>query len=85
MKRILVCAMGSALVVGMTLGALRLSAGDKVLICHVEGQNSGRAHVIEVSINALLKHLDHGDSLSVAAGLHAGDECTIPDTTGSLN
>jgi len=85
MKRILVFAMGAALIVGMTLGALSLKAADRIRICHVEGHQSGRAHVIEISVSALAKHLIHGDSLRVAEGLHVGDDCIIPGINDSTS
>jgi len=75
MKRVYALATGAAVVAAMTLGALSLKAGDKVAVCHVEGQKSGRAHVIEISINAVLKHLAHGDSLEGATGLNPGEDC----------
>ena len=85
MKRIYAFAIGAAVVTSMTIGALHLSAGDKVLVCHVEGPHSGRAHVIDISINAVAKHLAHGDSLEATVGLHAGDDCDVSDTVPSLN
>jgi len=75
MKRVYAFVTGAVVVAVMTLGALSLKAGDKVAVCHVEGMQSGRAHVIEISINAVLKHLGHGDSLEGAAGLNPGDDC----------
>jgi hypothetical protein len=84
MKRIYALATGTAVIAAMTLGALSLRAGDKVKVCHVEGLQSGRAHVIEISINAVLKHLGHGDSLEGAVGVEVGDDCVIAgpsDTT----
>jgi hypothetical protein len=84
MKRIIPFAMGAALIAGMTLGALRLRASDKVRICHVEGQQSGRAHVIEISDSAVAKHLAHGDSLEGLGGLHPGDDCD-PSGSAGLN
>ena len=80
MKRIFAFAMGATLIVGMTLGALSLRAADKIRVCHVEGLHSGRAHVIEISVSALAKHLFHGDSLKVEEGLDVGDSCVISDT-----
>ena len=85
MKHIFAFAMGAALVVGMTFGALSLRAADRILVCHVEGRQSGRAHVIEISDNAVTKHLDHGDSLEVAEGLDVGDACDIPVISGPLS
>jgi len=85
MKRIFAVATGAALIAGMTLGALSLKAADKIRVCHVEGQQSGRAHVIEISVSALAKHLFHGDSLKVEEGLDVGDDCVIPDTNNSLS
>jgi len=36
----------------------------KVLVCHNEGQKSGRSHTIEISVNAVLQHLTlHLDTL----------------------
>ena len=75
MKRVYALATGAAVVAAMTLGALSLKAGDKVKVCHVEGMQSGRAHVIEISVNAVLKHLGHGDSLEGVFGLNPGDDC----------
>jgi hypothetical protein len=85
MKRIFAFGTGAALIAGMTLGALTLRAGDKVSVCHVEGLQSGRAHVIEVSINAVLKHLAHGDSLQGVEGLNPGESCVIPDPNSSAD
>jgi hypothetical protein len=85
MKRTFAFAMGAALIVGMTLGALSLRAADRIRVCHVEGHQSGRAHVIEISISAVAKHLFHGDSLKVAEGLDVGDDCVIPDPSDSLS
>jgi hypothetical protein len=77
MKRIFALAAGAALIIGMTMGAPSLRAASKVRICHVEGQQSGRAHVIEISDNAILAHLGHGDSMEGAIGLNTGDNCII--------
>jgi hypothetical protein len=77
MKRIFAFAVGAALIVGMTMGVPNLKAASRVRICHVEGQQSGRAHVIEISDNAILAHLGHGDSLEGAIGLNTGDNCVI--------
>jgi len=79
MKRGLVFAVGAAVVLGLTYGAIRLSAADKaekVLVCHVRG--NGDAHVINVSEHAVDKHLAHGDSLEAAEGLEPGDSCEVP-------
>ncbi len=35
--------------------------GGKIVICHIPPGNPANAHDIEVSINALQAHLDHGD------------------------
>src|SRR5688572_24549910 len=35
----------------------------KVTVCHIPPGNPGNCHEIEVSINALQAHLDHGDNL----------------------
>ena len=77
MKRVFAFAAGAALIVAMTMGTQNLRAASKVRICHVEGQQSGRAHVIEISDNAVLAHLGHGDSLADALGLEPGDNCII--------
>jgi len=77
MKRIIAFAAGAALIVCMTMGAHNLKAASRVRICHVEGQQSGRAHVIEISDNAILAHLGHGDSMEAAIGLNPGDNCVI--------
>jgi hypothetical protein len=77
MKRIFALAAGAALIVGMTMGTVNLRAASRVHICHVEGQQSGRAHVIEISDNAIVAHLGHGDSLEAAIGLSTGDNCVI--------
>jgi hypothetical protein len=85
MKRIFAFGLGAALIVGVTLGADSLRAADRIRVCHVEGQQSGRAHVIEISVSALAKHLFHGDSLKVEEGLDVGDTCVIPDPSDSLS
>jgi hypothetical protein len=77
MKRIFALATGAALIIGMTMGSHSLKAASRIHICHVEGQQSGRAHVIEISDNALLAHLGHGDSMDAAIGLNTGDNCVI--------
>jgi hypothetical protein len=77
MKRIFALAAGAALIVGMTMGTTNLRAASRVRICHVEGQNSGRAHVIEISDSAVPAHLGHGDSLEGAIGLNPGSDCTV--------
>jgi hypothetical protein len=82
MKRIFAFAMGTLLIVGMTSGARSLKAAGRIRVCHVEGLQSGRAHVIEISDSAVTKHLAHGDSLVVADGLDVGDACVISDTVG---
>jgi len=82
MKRIFAIAMGAALIVGMTLGTLSLRAAVRVRVCHLEGHQSGRAHVIEISDSAVAAHLNHGDSLQAAAGLGVGDTC-VPGSAGS--
>jgi len=78
MKRITAFAMGAALIVGITVGALSLRAADRIRVCHVEGQQSGRAHVIEISLSALTKHLIHGDSLAGSGDV--GDDCDPEDS-----
>jgi hypothetical protein len=35
----------------------------KVTVCHTPPGNPGNCHEIEVSMNALQAHLDHGDAL----------------------
>ena len=75
MKQTLKLAVGTAVIIGMTYGALSLSAGAKVKVCHREG--NGKAHVIDISENALKAHLDHGDSLEGAEGKKAGDSCDL--------
>ena len=85
MKRIFAFATGAAVITVMTLGALSLKAGDRVRVCHVEGQQSGRAHVIEISVSALAKHLLHGDSLKVEEWLGVGNDCVISDNDDSLS
>jgi hypothetical protein len=77
MKRIIALAAGAALIVGMTMGTQNLKAASKVRICHVEGQQSGRAHVIEIATSAVAAHLGHGDSLEGAMGLEPGDDCSV--------
>lgn len=84
MKRILAFAAGAALIVGMTMGAHSLRAASRIHICHVEGQQSGRAHVIEISDNAVPAHLGHGDSLEAAFGLNTGDNCVITPVGSNL-
>ena len=64
------------------------AAGDKVEVCHVEG--NGSYHVVEVNENALDAHLNHGDHLPFevyadADGDGFGDpdasseECEVPE------
>jgi len=84
MKRIFTLAAGAALIVGMTMGTQNLKAAGKVRICHVEGQHSGRAHVIAISDNALLAHLAHGDSVADVLGLNPGDDCIISSVNLNL-
>jgi hypothetical protein len=36
---------------------------SKITVCHTPPGNPGNCHEIEVSINALQAHLDHGDAL----------------------
>jgi hypothetical protein len=75
MMQKLVLAVGTAVIIGMTYGALSLNADGKVRVCHREG--NGKAHVIEISENALKAHLNHGDSQGAAAGLKPGDACQL--------
>ena len=77
MKRIFALAAGAALIVGMTMGTANLRAASRVRICHVEGQHSGRAHVIEIADSAVQAHLGHGDSLEGAFGLNPGSDCSV--------
>jgi hypothetical protein len=35
--------------------------GEKIIVCHIPPGNPANAHDIEISINALQAHLDHGD------------------------
>jgi hypothetical protein len=77
MKRIFALAAGAALIVGMTMGTANLKAAGRTRICHVEGQHSGRAHVIEVADSAIPAHLGHGDSLEGAIGLAPGADCSV--------
>jgi hypothetical protein len=83
MKRIFSLAAGTAFIVGMTMVTVNLRAANKIRICHVEGQNSGRAHVIEISDNAVPAHLGHGDSLEGATGLDPGADCTVTPLGGN--
>ena len=74
MKKKLALAVGVAFIVGMTYGALSLRAGEKAKVCHVTG--NGRAHVIEISVNAVPAHIAHGDSvLDDDTTLEHGDPC----------
>ena len=82
MKRIIPYATGAVLIVGLTLGALSVRAAGRVRVCHVEGPQSGRAHVIEISDSALMKHLAHGDSLGGVEGLNVGDDCDASNSAG---
>ncbi len=77
MKQTLALAVGAAVIIGMTYGALSLKAGDdhKVKVCHVTG--NGTAHVIEIDNHAVPAHLDHGDSLDVPSWFGHGDPCII--------
>jgi len=75
MKQALALAVGAAIIIGMTYGALSLGAAERVLICHVQG--NGRAHVIEIDEHAVPAHLAHGDSLEAADGLERGDSCDV--------
>ena len=79
MKQAFALAIGGAAIIGMlTYEASSLRAAEKVKVCHVQG--NGKAHVIEISENAVPAHLAHGDSLDVAEGLEHGDACEItPD------
>ena len=81
MKRTFALAMGAALIIGLTLGTHSLRAADRIRVCHVEGPQSGRAHVIEISVSALVKHLFHGDSLRGAEGRNVGDDCETVDSS----
>lgn len=48
----------------MALPALAVGKPNtKVNVCHLEGKNSGRYHLINVSEKALKAHLDHGDMI----------------------
>jgi hypothetical protein len=73
----LALAVGAAVIMGMTYQALSLSAPERVMVCHVEG--NGSAHVIEISERAVEAHLAHGDSLEAAEGLEPGDSCEVTD------
>jgi len=75
MKQALALAVGAAAIICMTYGSLRLSAGERVLVCHREG--NGSAHVIEIAEDAVKAHLNHGDSLEGARGLKPHDTCSI--------
>jgi hypothetical protein len=75
MKQTLVLAVLAAIIIGMTYGALTLSAETKVRVCHKEG--NGKGHVIVISENALPAHMAHGDS-GVAGWQKAGDPCNLP-------
>jgi len=83
MKRIFALAAGAALIIGMTVVTANLRAAGRVRICHVEGQNSGRHHVIEISDSAVPAHLGHGDSLEGATGLNPGADCNASPFGGS--
>jgi hypothetical protein len=77
MKQTFALAVGAAVIISLTFGALSLKAGDdhKVKVCHVTG--NGTAHVIEIDHHAVQAHLDHGDSLNVPVGYTHGDPCVI--------
>jgi len=75
MKQALALAAGAAAIIGMTYGSLSLSAAERVLVCHREG--NGSAHVIEIAAEAVKAHLYHGDSLEGARGLKPHDTCSI--------
>lgn len=38
-------------------------ADKKIIVCHIPPGNPDNTHAIEISINALQAHLDHGDSI----------------------
>src|SRR5262245_7350505 len=73
MKQTLKLAVGAAVIIGM--GALSLSAEGKVKVCHREG--NGKAHVIDISENALKAHLAHGDSVEGIEGKKPGESCQL--------
>ncbi len=77
MKQTLTLAIGTAVIIFMTYGALSLSADHlgKVWVCHKVSIGNKKGHVIEISENALKAHLAHGDSMQAAGGLKPGDPC----------
>ena len=77
MKQTLMLAVGTAVIIGMTYGALSLSADAKVRVCHKVSIGNGKGHVIEISENALKAHLDHGDTVQAAYGLKPGAPCQV--------
>src|SRR5262245_11226040 len=76
MKKALTLGLGTAIIIGMTYGALSLRAGDKIKMCHRTG--NGSAHVIEISVNAMHAHLSHGDSPADPTARH-GSSC-VPNS-----
>jgi len=77
MKQALALAIGAAVLIGITTYEARSQSTDdkKVKLCHVTG--NGKAHVIDISVNAKDTHLAHGDGLTVPPGAKSGDPCTI--------
>ena len=77
MKQTLALAVLATVIIGITYGALTLSAEaeTKVRVCHKEG--NGKGHVIIISENAIPAHMAHGDS-GVAGWQKAGEPCNLP-------
>jgi len=75
MKQTLALVVLAAVIIGITNGALTLSAQAKVRVCHKEV--TGKGHVIVISENAWRAHIAHGHG-GVAGWQKAGEPCQLP-------
>lgn len=86
MKRLLGLSVAAVVLVGLSTSHWLLSAppeGNKQLVCHVD-QETGTAAIIEISVNAVDKHLEnHGDCLIGSTDRSLiGQECDATDADG---
>jgi hypothetical protein len=55
-----------------------IAASNQNCVCHVENEETGRGHVIEVDESALQGHLRHGDvQCTVDCSKVKGDVCNV--------
>jgi hypothetical protein len=68
-KKLVLAALATLAVVAISGATMGYAASQgKVDICHIPPGNPENAHTINVSVNAIQAHLDHGDFIGSCDG-----------------